>query len=447
MNLLYVWYVIMDWVGMATSFYGFVGILGLRSFENKKQRSALLAIGLLVLAAPLEIYTELILGQKFLSHLFCWGAWCIVLAVLFDGNIRKKAAAAFAMAGIALLLEGICTVGFMDWIPDYLEAKTVSLVPGLQEKTTMTLAYLLVVDLIRFVIHRKRNKRPLAEDLGNLFTFALAPLLACLILLHASDERVWEPDACFHILMLALVVTFILNLYWTEWMGRIMPRQKMLEHKKELEWENKLEQLHQQEAMKKRRRLMEYSDTYKKELKEIQTLLEAKQNLAAEEKLDEITAYLDSTREYCYCGIPAVDACISLKQKEADEAGINLNVDLKLPRELDVSPMLLCSIFSNLLDNAIRAVKEQELPGESRFIRLTGHRKGNYVVIQTQNPATPGPFKIRKGHGYGMGILQKIAELNDGRFWTNFDEKTGLFHACISLPISKIFGGVKLLWP
>ena len=55
--------------------------------------------------------------------------------------------------------------------------------------------------------------------------------------------------------------------------------------------------------------------------------------------------------------IPVVNDVLSEKNKVCMNDGVELSVDLDFPPVLQVEPLHLCSIFSNLLDNAINGVK------------------------------------------------------------------------------------------
>ena len=96
-----------------------------------------------------------------------------------------------------------------------------------------------------------------------------------------------------------------------------------------------------------------------------------------------------------------------------------------------MDPMHLCSVFSNLMDNAIRGV--EDLKEKEAQIHLTARMSGDYLFIKTTNPTSAKTTNkpSAKGHGYGTGILKSIAELYQGSFQTNYEN--GMFTAFVTI--------------
>lgn len=128
------------------------------------------------------------------------------------------------------------------------------------------------------------------------------------------------------------------------------------------------------------------------------------------------------TREMAYCEIPIVNAILSEKEAECRKSDIKLNVDLLFPDNISVSHVELCSIFSNLLDNAIRACNH--LPQETEWkIDLSVRTKGDYVLIRCDNPSLK-PSEHPDGTGYGIKILKDISKRYNGDFKTEYSDGT-----------------------
>ena len=74
----------------------------------------------------------------------------------------------------------------------------------------------------------------------------------------------------------------------------------------------------------------------------------------------------------------------------------------------------LCSVFSNLMDNAVRACSA--LPEGMRRIRLSAALRGAYLIVRVRNPMPEEPRSAaeRGDHGLGLGILEEIARRHDG---------------------------------
>lgn len=80
-----------------------------------------------------------------------------------------------------------------------------------------------------------------------------------------------------------------------------------------------------------------------------------------------------------------VDRFLQIKIQQAHDAGISVNAAVSVPAELSISNAELISIFGNLIDNSIESCKGMS----SAEISLSCVKKGDYLVIRTQNPAVP----------------------------------------------------------
>ena len=81
-----------------------------------------------------------------------------------------------------------------------------------------------------------------------------------------------------------------------------------------------------------------------------------------------------------------------------------------------VSGTDLCSLFSNLLDNAANAV--DSLGPSQKTIYLSSGLEGNVFTVRCENPY-PGEESIRPshrpdGHGLGLSILEALAKRHNG---------------------------------
>lgn len=172
-------------------------------------------------------------------------------------------------------------------------------------------------------------------------------------------------------------------------------------------------------------------DEFQKRIDEIAKSVEAGRKQEVLKDMEELQADLDKTKANIYCQNMIVNAVISEKAKECTKKGIILDVNLIIPRHLEVEPLHMCSIFSNLLDNAIEAV--EALGEKNNKISITAELKGNYLFIKAKNPAAKEYVsrKRRKERGYGTKILADIAERYEGKYDAVF--KNGSYAATIAV--------------
>lgn len=180
-----------------------------------------------------------------------------------------------------------------------------------------------------------------------------------------------------------------------------------------------MEQQHYQAVEVRREELAKIRHDYNDLLTSVLGLLRMGESRQAEEALEDLLARVGQTREVRYCGVPIVNALLSEKQELCDRQGIVLSADLLFPEDICVEPIDLCSVFSNLMDNAIRACGQ--LPRSDRRITLTAGLKGEHLVIRCENPAAKAPGPLPEGTGYGKRILRDIAQRWGGSFEAEYE--------------------------
>ena len=126
------------------------------------------------------------------------------------------------------------------------------------------------------------------------------------------------------------------------------------------------------------------------------------------------TAFSDS-QAVNITGNEIADAIISEKKKYAEKLGASLVTDGSL-KGLEISAVTLCTVLSNLLDNAIEAAVQTDT---DRLISLSAKRHGGFYYICISNPTVNNidvSSDIRTsrsdgtGHGLGLKSVRKAIE-------------------------------------
>jgi signal transduction histidine kinase len=207
-----------------------------------------------------------------------------------------------------------------------------------------------------------------------------------------------------------------------------------------------LERIHYEAVEQRRRELDRIRRDFSQKLEAIAGFARSGGTAEAREGIFALAGRIDGTKEKPYCAIPVVNAVLAEKAQNCAAAGINLSVDLNLPEDLAVEPMHLCSIFCNLLDNAIAACKTArdgdgtaaergggettERGGGRPVIRLSSLKDGDYLFIKAVNPSAE-PKCAGPGRGYGLRILSELAGRYGGDFQSDY--RDGTFTAVVSL--------------
>ena len=120
------------------------------------------------------------------------------------------------------------------------------------------------------------------------------------------------------------------------------------------------------------------------------------------------------------------------------ENGIPLSFSLDLPRDLPVPDTDVCSVLSNLLENAMEASLRTAL--EKRSVRVSARlRSGNMLLLSVENSydgevrEKNGVFlsSKRPGEGIGLQAVQHAAEKSGG--YCRFHYGDGVFTANVML--------------
>ena len=117
----------------------------------------------------------------------------------------------------------------------------------------------------------------------------------------------------------------------------------------------------------------------------------------------------------------AVDLPSGVDGDTGAELGIAFHTQVAAPKDLPCSEMIFCAILSNILENAMNAVKDLSL--ENRRIELHIFEKMNHLMLLEKNPAPVPPVfsdgipvTRRSGHGLGVKSIIYYVESQQGQY-------------------------------
>ena len=180
---------------------------------------------------------------------------------------------------------------------------------------------------------------------------------------------------------------------------------------------------------------------YNNQIQSIQCMLD---NQQVEEARALLHSYGGSTRGaklISFCSTPIINVVLTIKTNAARNLGIETQCILQDSQRLELNNYELCGLFSNLLDNAIEAC--QQSGSSYRYIEIKGKALGQTYMLRMENSCKPqsnsakAPQKTTKqepGHGYGLKILQSIAQSHGGRFQLDILQE-GCAVSTLSLPL------------
>ena len=162
------------------------------------------------------------------------------------------------------------------------------------------------------------------------------------------------------------------------------------------------------------------------------------QGYLADGKVEEAQEYLDRLGKdraaYSverFTGIEAVDYILSQKAELARQRNVEISIHAEYPKDCKIDPIDLCTILTNLLDNAIEAC--EKLPQSStKKMSVTIRRINQFVIIQIANSYMEEPAIIKgnyvtskadkRNHGWGIKNVKSAIEKYHGTMEYEYSE-------------------------
>ncbi len=177
---------------------------------------------------------------------------------------------------------------------------------------------------------------------------------------------------------------------------------------------------------------------YKNHLHSLQILCKGKRYKDVEKYIEDISERLNGYNMYISVGNSFVDAILNYYYQKMEKNNIKFLVSGKMPQICHIVMFDICTIISNLLDNALEAV--EKLDEKDRWIELTFRYDNLMIYCNVINPYN-GELKITKNkilsiknsknHGYGIGNVKKSVEIYNGSI--NIKTEESLFKVLIAL--------------
>ncbi|MBU5426905.1 GHKL domain-containing protein [Tissierella pigra] len=180
--------------------------------------------------------------------------------------------------------------------------------------------------------------------------------------------------------------------------------------------------------------------TIKHDLKNHMTSLYA---LVEEDKKEEVLEYLsgvikvfNNKEGLASTGNTVIDSIINFKLREAEKEKITVNIDLNIPRELNIPSFDITIILGNLLDNALNAVKKLE---KDRYINIKIKYTRGRLIVKIDN-SFDGIIIKEKGkiitshrdktnHGLGLESVKTVLNKYNGLIEFKYD--SNIFHTAL----------------
>ena len=141
---------------------------------------------------------------------------------------------------------------------------------------------------------------------------------------------------------------------------------------------------------------------------------------SAESIIETLKQRMENTGAKSFCENRTLNAVLSVKLDDLQDSGIRTEISLQDCGNLPFSDFDLCSLISNLFDNAADCCRCAADPAGTQIVLKSGIRSG-YFVISCVNTCTEPPSdeqnsRPKEGHGYGKEIIRSICRKYDGEY-------------------------------
>lgn len=426
---MYFWINFFLWV-LGILWVGIFFALGLEPRWKKTSRGAL-SIGFTLLSLTPAYLKIKLTGTPWLDLMFWVSIATLLLYIFipFKDKLWKKMLLFVLFITVTYISEILCKflAGFAG-IPFDSSFNSPEMVMMVAGDTAILLIFsaLLLIIWNRFIVHKATTRRILI-----FFVFPLSQLIT----MYALDSSLPLEDSPGGFLAgIGIVLGFFADFILLYIMMEQGEKEALAKQLQELESLYQVENVHYQSIEARRNEMAKLRHDFNNQLITVYHLAEQGELQQVRALLDGIQTDVAGTIEYNYCGNSVVNAVLDEKAAVCLARGISLKTELDMGEEPAIQPVHLCSIFSNLMDNAIRAA--DQLPEAERFITVKASRKEDYLHIKVENSALEekkGNSRQRKG--YGQEILRDIAFRYSGEFLT--DWKNGVYRAMLSLTITE----------
>lgn len=203
------------------------------------------------------------------------------------------------------------------------------------------------------------------------------------------------------------------------------------------------------ESIKDRQESEESIRTLRHDLKNhvmtIELLLDQGRTEELKNYLHTMSKSSDTSTSRFRTGNQLVDGLLMRKLGPAAADGLRVEVKLDMSSGGFLSPFDLCVLMGNVLDNALEAC-QKVTPAESRFIRLSGGRSANCLLVRLENSysgqrtSTSVPLQTTKAdrrmHGFGLRNVKRVLDRYGGTMAITTAE--GVFTMSMLLPMPDV---------
>ena len=337
-----------------------------------------------------------------------------------------------------VILEVVCSF-FAEmcvqiiWNDKFAQYDTLSLdMPFMLQMNVYIYMFLTILYVMCLFLWRKVLRK--AYDLRVFLLFSVFPV-SQILLVSSINDKIYTGITASGVIT---ICGFFIGILSDIMLLYILLKQQSMQEMKvrivqmQMAWD--AEHAHYEEIESRRNELAKIRHDLNDHFIVIKELLNSGENGKANEMLDTLIDYVMSTKEYAYCADPIVNAVLNENEMICKERGIAFTYGMQITAPLKLNPVVVCSIFSNLLKNAVAGATDALEDSQKAYIDVKSQADDVYLHVMVQNSYSPQKVK-KKRKGYGQEILQTIADQNDGQMEIRKDNE--IYEVSISVKMGE----------
>ncbi len=160
------------------------------------------------------------------------------------------------------------------------------------------------------------------------------------------------------------------------------------------------------------------------------------------EVLEDMEQAIAIQESFMNTGNRVMDVILTTKSLQCQKKGINLNAMVDGDLLADIHVKDICSLFGNMLDNAIEATQQVE-DEEKRLISFSVRARNQFIIVECENYSDGTNVRLKKNqtrrffrnnnlpkttkednvkHGFGLKSISQVAEKYGGAMKVSYDD-------------------------
>ncbi len=360
----------------------------------------------------------------------------------FSGKISRSIIVASSLGALSFAIDLIVE------LPVYLLLGKVLTPSDVRWETVLTFICFGLMYMIAIILYTRFNKRNTQMIDKTAVLFFMLPLSNMLLIL-AVASAFNSPDFWTPLRSVLLTVGVFVMLASLFYLYRAMrenykAKQTMI-RLAQLEYDHKLSESYFENVTHSAQMLMKYKHDFNNMITTALHMVNSSDTEAKQEGvrlLEQIRDKNNATVIPVYCKNAVVNTILFDKSARAESEGVDFKFEVSLPEKLDIELTDICSIFTNLIDNGLHSAA---LSDNDRLELKAWCDMGFMFVKTTNYPDEDTPLPEQKSfdlsnissHGYGLSILNDMAEKYDGSFEIKQENGAVEMLCCVSLGKNK----------